>query len=46
METLTEQPIKKINLFLSPHSFSWRPPADKEPEDFGYEIGFKLLKGG
>ena len=30
METVTEQPIKKIEIFQCPQSLSWRPPADQK----------------
>ena len=30
METITEQPIKKLEFFRCPQSLSWRPPADQK----------------
>ena len=38
METVTEQPIKKIEFFRCPQSLPGVAPLTKKPEDFGYEI--------
>ena len=40
METVTEQPIKKIEFFRCPQSLPGVAPLTKKPEDSGYEIGF------
>ena len=39
METVTEQPIKKIEFFRCPQSLPGVAPLTKKPEDSGYEIG-------
>ena len=39
METVTEQPIKKIEFFRCPQSLPGVAPLTKKPEDAGYEIG-------
>ena len=39
METVTEQPIKKIEFFRRPQSLPGVAPLTKKPEDTGYEIG-------
>ena len=41
METVTEQPIKKIEFFRCPQSLPGVAPLTKKPEDSGYEIGIK-----
>ena len=41
METVTEQPIKKIEFFRCPQSLPGVAPLTKKPEDFGYEIGWR-----
>ena len=38
METVTEQPIKKIEFFRCPQSLPGVAPLTKKPEDSGYEI--------
>ena len=38
METVTEQPIKKIEFFQCPQSLPGVAPLTKKPEDSGYEI--------
>ena len=38
METVTEQPIKKIEFFRCPQSLPRVAPLTKKPEDSGYEI--------
>ena len=38
METVTEQPIKKIDFFRCPQSLPGVAPLTKKPEDSGYEI--------
>ena len=38
METVTEQPIKKIEFFRCPQSLPGVAPLNKKPEDSGYEI--------
>ena len=38
METVTEQPIKKIEFFRCPHGLPGVAPLTKKPEDSGYEI--------
>ena len=38
METVTEQPIKKIEFFRCPQSLPSVAPLTKKPEDSGYEI--------
>ena len=38
METVTEQPIKKIEFFRYPQSLPGVAPLNKKPEDSGYEI--------
>ena len=38
METITEQPIKKIEFFRCPQSLPGVAPLTKKPEDSGYEI--------
>ena len=40
METVTEQPIKKIEFFRCPQSLPGVAPLTKKPEDSGYEIAF------
>ena len=42
METVTEQPIKKIEFFRCPQSLSGVAPLTKKPEDFGYEIKVEI----
>ena len=44
METVTEQPIKKIEFFRCPQSLPGVAPLTKKPEDSGYEIA-PLQKG-
>ena len=39
METVTGQPIKKIEFFRCPQSLPGVAPLTKKPEDSGYEIG-------
>ena len=39
METVTEQPIIKIEFFRCPQSLPGVAPLTKKPEDSGYEIG-------
>ena len=39
METVTEQPIKKIEFFRCPQCLLGVAPLTKKPEDSGYEIG-------
>ena len=39
METVTEQPIKKIEFFRCPQSLPGVAQLTKKPEDSGYEIG-------
>ena len=41
METVTEQPIKKIEFFRCPQSLPGVAPLTKKPEDSGYEIEIK-----
>ena len=41
METVTEQPIKKIEFFRCPQSLPGVAPLTKKPEDSGYENGLK-----
>ena len=41
IETVTEQPIKKIEFFRCPQSLPGVAPLTKTPEDSGYEIGLK-----
>ena len=38
METVTEQPIKKIEFFRCPQSLPGVAPLTNKPEDSGYEI--------
>ena len=38
METVTEQPIKKIEFFRCPQSLPGVAPLTKKPEDTGHEI--------
>ena len=38
METVAEQPIKKIEFFRCPQSLPSVAPLTKKPEDSGYEI--------
>ena len=38
METVTEQPIKKFEVFRCPQSLPGVAPLTKKPEDSGYEI--------
>ena len=38
METVAEQPIKKIEFFRCPQSLPGVAPLTKKPEDSGYEI--------
>ena len=38
METVTGQPIKKIEFFRCPQSLPGVAPLTKKPEDSGYEI--------
>ena len=38
IETVTEQPIKKIEFFRCPQSLPGVAPLTKKPEDSGYEI--------
>ena len=38
METVTEQPIKKIEFFRCPQSLPGVAPLTTKPEDSGYEI--------
>ena len=40
METVMEQPIKKIEFFRCPQSLPGVAPLTKKPEDSGYEIGY------
>ena len=40
METVSEQPIKKIEFFRCPQSLPGVAPLTKKPEDSGYEIGY------
>ena len=42
METVTEQPIKKIEFLRCPQSLPGVAPLTKKPEDSGYEIEFSL----
>ena len=42
METVTEQPIKKIDFFRCPQSLPGVAPLTKKPEDSGYEIGYEI----
>ena len=42
METVTEQPIKKIEFFRCPQSLPGVAPLTKKPEDSGYEIAQSL----
>ena len=39
METVTEQPIKKIEFFRCPQGLPGVAPLTKKPKDSGYEIG-------
>ena len=39
METVTEQPIKKIEFLRCPQSLPGVAPLTKKPEHSGYEIG-------
>ena len=43
METVTGQPIKKIEFFRCPQSLPGVAPLTKKPEDSGYEIGFSTV---
>ena len=43
METITEQPIKKIEFFRCPQSLPGVAPLTKKPEDSGYEIGTSTI---
>ena len=43
METVTEQPIKKIEFFRCPQSLPGVAPLTKKPEDSGYEIGYETI---
>ena len=42
METVAEQPIKKIEFFRCPQSLPGVAPLTKKPEDSGYEIEMEL----
>ena len=42
METVSEQPIKKIEFFRCPQSLPGVAPLTKKPEDSGYEIDSSL----
>ena len=44
METVTEQPIKKIEFFRCPQSLPGVAPLTKKPEDSGYEIADRLAQ--
>ena len=44
METVTEQPIKKIEFFRCPQSLPGVAPLTKKPEDSGYEIGGNKIR--
>ena len=44
METVSEQPIKKIEFFRCPQSLPGVAPLTKKPEDSGYEIGVKVQR--
>ena len=45
METVTEQPIKKIQFFRCPQSLPGVAPLTKKPEDSGYEIDVMYVFG-
>ena len=44
METVTEQPIKKIEFFRCPQSLPGVAPLTKKPEDSGYDIADKMKR--
>ena len=46
METVTEQPIKKIEFFRYPQSLPGVAPLTKKPEDSGYEIEKRPERAG
>ena len=45
METVTKQPIKKIEFFPCPQSLPGVAPLTKKPEDSGYEIVVTAVTG-
>ena len=44
METVTEEPIKKIEFFRCPQSLSGVAPLTKKPEDSGYVIETRPIR--